>query len=158
MKGHSLIEVLVAVTVVSTLAAISVPRVLGTIDATQLSAAAIAVKTSIQAARFQAVMKGYPHQLTFTSSTRSYQLATKPAGAGSFASVGNAVSFTGMKTVTLNQTTTLQFTPGGVVSATAGAMSMTLTYKTYSRTIGVSANGDVTITTPVARAASRSWR
>jgi len=52
----------------------------------------------------------------------------------------------GISNVVLNQNTTLQFKPSGLVTATTGAMTMTLTYGPNTKTITVSNYGNVNVT------------
>jgi len=150
-RGFSLLETIVVAGIVATLSAVTVPRMLSTVDSLELSAAAASVQGGIQATRYLAIMHGYPYQLVLTSGTTSYQITSKAPPATTFSNVGGLVPFTGVSnsankmTVTSN---TLQFLANGGVSATTGSMSFQITYKNATRTIGVSANGYVSVTTP----------
>lgn len=146
-RGFSLLEVLVVTGIVATLSAVTVPRMLSTIDTMNLTAAATSVQGAIQSTRYLSIMRGYPYQVVLSSTTRSYQLANKPIGTSSFANVGSPVPFTGINTMSVTSNT-LQFNPNGSVSAASGSLSFQITYKTKTRTINVSANGDVSVTTP----------
>ena len=85
-----------------------------------------AVTSAVQTTRYQAIMHGYPYQLVLTTSSTSYQIVSKPAGAASFSNVGSAVPFTGLQGVALGQAVTLQFNPNGSVQATTGSLIMSM--------------------------------
>jgi hypothetical protein len=57
--------------------------------------------------------------------------------------VGDAVPLSGVGDVTINQTTTLQFNANGIVSATTGTMSFTISNGVLTKTISVTGVGDV---------------
>jgi prepilin-type N-terminal cleavage/methylation domain-containing protein len=146
-RGFSLLEMIIVTGVVASLSAAAVPKMLSSLDSLKLSAAATSVQGAIQSTRYLAIMRGYPYQLALTAGTTSYQIGNKPAGSSSFSNVGGAVPFTGLQQMTVTSNT-LQFMPNGGVTATTGAMSFSLAYKGATRTIGVSANGDVSVTNP----------
>jgi prepilin-type N-terminal cleavage/methylation domain-containing protein len=145
-RGFTVQEIVVVVAMVSTLSAIAVPRTLSTVHTLQLSVATTGIKSAIQSTRYLAIMHGYPYQMTLTPSTLSYQLASKPTGATTFSNVGGTVPFTGVNTMVLGASTVLQFQGNGTVSATTGSLTFTVTYSGAVKTIGVSTNGDVSVT------------
>jgi hypothetical protein len=88
-------------------------------------------------------MHAYPYNLTFNSANATYQVASEPPGATSFTNLGDAVPLSGVGDVTINQTTTLQFNANGIVSATTGTMSFTISNGVLTKTISVTGVGDV---------------
>lgn len=118
---------------------------MSTIDSYKLNAAATSASWAIQTTRYQALMKGYPYQLTFSTTNNTFQVASEPPGTASFANVGGAVPITSSP-VTIGTAAQLQFKGNGSVSSVvAGSQSFTITYKGRTKTITVSNYGSVTV-------------
>ena len=141
--GYSLLEILITLAVVMTLVAMAIPTTLGALRNYRLTAAVASATGAIAATRYQAIMHAYPYNLTFNSANATYQVASEPPGATSFTNLGDAVPLSGVADVTINQTTTLQFNANGIVSATTGTMSFTISNGVLTKTISVTGVGDV---------------
>jgi prepilin-type N-terminal cleavage/methylation domain-containing protein len=144
-RGYSMVELLLAVMISLILAAMAVPQVRSVINQYRLSGAVASATWAVQSTRYQALMAGYPYQVVFTSSTNSYQIQDLPTGAATYANVGTSVPLSG-STISLNQDTTLRFSPNGSVSAPTGALVFTITYLGSTKTITVSTYGNVKVT------------
>jgi len=145
--GFTLIELMVAVGVLTIMAAAAVPVVQSTVAFMQLQAAATSVVGAIQGTRYQAISCGYKYQVAFTSSSGSYQLLNDPTSSGTFTNVGVAVPFVSSSaSVTLAANTTVQLSPSGSVSFITGSSPLVLTYKGKTATITVSNYGSVHVT------------
>jgi type IV fimbrial biogenesis protein FimT len=146
-EGYTMIQIVVTLAVVSTLAVMALPTTTNALRNYRLSAAVAAATGAISATRYQAIMHAYPYSITFNAANASYQVASEPPGAMSFTNLpGGAVPLAGVGDVTINQTTTLQFNANGTVSATTGTMSFTISDPVNTKkmhTITVSGVGDV---------------
>ena len=154
-RGWTLLELMVVVAILGVLVKISLPTIQNTILAYRLGAAASSVASAIQKTRYQAIMTGCSYTIAFTSGSTTYQVqsqaisGTPPACAGSFTNVGAAIPWTTGGGISLNPSTTLQFNPNGIVTATTGTLSLTLSNGSAStRTITVSGVGNVKVTSP----------
>lgn len=127
------------------LAAISVPAIWSTVYSHRLRSAVASATWAIQATRYEAMMKGYPYALTFDPATVTYQVSSRPPGAPAFSNVRSPVPLSGTP-VTINATTTLEFKPNGMVQATAGQLTFSITYQGSTKTVTVSRYGNVTVT------------
>jgi len=144
--GYSLLQMIVTIAVIGVLSTFALPTLQNALRTYRLNAAASAASGAISATRFQAIMRAYPYQLTFSSTNATYQVANEPTGTSSFANVGSAVPISGVGDVTISQTTTLQFNANGSVTATVGALSFIITNTIgQQKTITVSGVGDVTV-------------
>lgn len=144
--GFTLLQMLVTIAVIGVLSAFAIPTLRNAMRSYRLSAAVSAATGAISATRYQAIMRAYPYQLTFSSSSATYQVANEPTGASSFSNVGGAVPISGVGDVTISPTTTLQFNANGTVTATTGTLSFTITNTIgQSKTITVSGVGNVTV-------------
>jgi Tfp pilus assembly protein FimT len=140
-----MMEVAIVIAIVMTMAAFCVPSLLGAIDTFKLSAAVDSATYAIQTTRYQAIMKGYPFQLAFNGTNRTFQVSSQPVGAVGFTNVGGAVSISGTPVV-ISANAQLQFKGNGSVSAVvAGSQTFTLTYKGRTKTIAVTNYGSITI-------------
>jgi Tfp pilus assembly protein FimT len=110
----------------------------------QLSAAVDSVTGAIQTTRYQAIMHGYPYQVTIDATHNTFQVLSEAPPATSFTNVGNAVPLSAVP-ITVSTATTLQFKGNGAVSATTGAMSFTISYKGTTKTLTVSNYGSITV-------------
>jgi len=143
--GFTMMEAALIVSIVIILTAFSMPSLFSTIHLFQLNAAADTASWAISTTRYQAIMQGYPFQLTFNATNKTYQVASEPPGTGSFTSVGNAVPLSGSP-VTLSAGTVLQFKPNGSVSATSGnSETFQISYFSRTKTITVTNYGSVSV-------------
>lgn len=143
--GFSLLETALTLALVTIMIAFAMPAMFSTADIFRLSAASDAATWAIQTTRYQAIMKGYPFQLTFNSTSNTYQVASEPPGTNSFTNVGSAIPLTS-SAVTINPGTVLQFKGNGTVSATAGnVQTFTISFKGRTKTISVSNYGSITV-------------
>jgi len=125
---------------------ISVPMTKTALKAYHLNAAVSAVTGAIQSTRYQAIMHGYHYNITFDTASQSYQVGSKAPPATGFSNVGTAIPWCPTGDVTMSPSTTLEFFPGGTVTATTGSMSFSVSNGTTTKTITVSGVGNVTVT------------
>jgi type II secretory pathway pseudopilin PulG len=151
LRGFTLLEATITVSVMLVLAAIALPQVNAAVANYRLRNTAAAISSAVQATRYRAIFQGCPAAISFSKGTHTYQLSSKAANgascAASFSNVGGAVSF-GSSSIQLDKDTTLQFSPGGSVTLIAGNsdMSMNLTYGSRTENIKVSKYGNITVT------------
>ena len=143
-RGYTIAELLITIAVGLVLTAMTVPSITSVLNGYRLSGAVDTATWAVQSTRYQALMAGYPYQVVFKASTNSYQIQDLPTGSASYANVGSAVPLSGSP-VTLNQDTTLTFSPNGSVTASTGALNFTITYKGVTNTITVSTYGNVKV-------------
>ncbi|HYR82915.1 MAG TPA: GspH/FimT family pseudopilin [Terriglobia bacterium] len=144
--GVTLFELIFVILIGAVLSAIALPATKTALESYRLSAAVSAASGAIQAARYQSIMQGYHFKITFTAGSSSYQISSKVPPATTFSNVGSAVLWNTTTGISMTPTTTLEFFPGGMVQATTGSMTFTITNGTTTKTITVSAVGDVTVT------------
>jgi Tfp pilus assembly protein FimT len=149
-----MIELIMVLLVGSIITVAAIPMVSSTIKQYRLRSAVASATWAIQSTRFQALMEGYPFQVTIqgtsTGLNPTYQIASKPSGASSYSNVGSSVPLSGSG-VKLTTATVVQFQPNGSVAVTQGGTSVTsmqITYSGYSDTITVSNYGNVSVTSP----------
>lgn len=154
-RGFTLIELVMSVAIVIILTSAAVPVVNSTLINYRINNATGMLTGAINSSRYRAIYNGYPYTMTISKTAGTYQLASMVPPATSFTNVGSAIPYkstndTATADVMLNQdTVTLRFRPSGMVIADTGNMNaITLTYKGKSRTIKVSAYGNVTVTNP----------
>lgn len=145
-SGMTLIELLVAVGIAGILMAIAIPLTKNALKSYHLGAAVQAVSGAIQSTRYQAISHGYHYTITFNHASTKYQVASRIPPAVTFSNVGNATLWSTSGDVTINPSTTLEFYPGGTVTATTGSTTFTLTNGTSTETITVSSVGSVSVT------------
>ena len=148
-KGFSLLEMLITVTIVSTLATIGTPQLMNAMKGYRLASAAAAATRAIQSTHYLAIMHGYPYQLTFDASSGTYQVASEPPGATGFVPVppGTPTPIAGSHDETINQTTVMQFNSNGTMtSGLAGNAVFTITNGVTTKQITVSGVGYVSVT------------
>jgi type IV fimbrial biogenesis protein FimT len=143
-KGFTLIELALVISIVMILLAMGIPKFNQAISAYRLRAAADSAAWAMQSTRYQALQKGYTYELTINATNNTYQVLSKPTGAGSFSNVGSAVPLTSAL-ITVGATTTLTFSPNGSVSLVAGAQSVTFTFQGQTETVTVTNYGSVTV-------------
>ena len=96
VKGHSnsgftMIEALMVVAIGLLLGGMAIPIFTNAMKNYYQTSTVSAAAGAIQSTRFQAIMHGYPYQITFTSSTMSYQVYAESAGVtcpSAFSAVG----------------------------------------------------------------------
>lgn len=146
--GFSVIELVTVLAVSLILAAMAVPLISSSTSYFALRSAVSSTTGAIQSTRYRAIFDGCPYQLTLSKATDTYQIASETTGtntcAPAFTNVGGAVPFSTSQVV-LDRDVTLQFKPGGIVQATAGAMTFTLSYGANVETITVTNYGNITI-------------
>ncbi len=133
------------IAIIIILIAISIPSLVSSWKIFDLNAAADSITWSIQTTRYQAIMKGYPFQLTLNSTTNTYQVASEPTGSVSFTNVGLAIPISG-DPVKLGSGTVLQFKGNGSIAPTAGNSEIiTVSYAGRTKTITVSNYGSIIV-------------
>ena len=142
-RGFTMIELVIVLAVGSILTAMAIPQVKSGIYNYRLNSAVAMAKWAIQSTRFQALMKGYPYQVVFTASSVNYQIQSLPSGT-TYSNVGNTVPLAAWP-MTFSQNTTINFKPNGMVTATVGSNSFTITYQGTTKTITVSNYGNVAV-------------
>jgi Tfp pilus assembly protein FimT len=147
MAGFSMVELAIVVSISLVLAGFAIPLVRQTVFRYRLGGAVSSVTAAIRTGRYLALMKGYRYRLAISPTNRNYQFSSDPERDDTFASDGNAVPFTSPSApVTISAATTLEFRPNGQVAATAGGMSLDVSYQGVTKTITVSTYGNVTVT------------
>jgi Tfp pilus assembly protein FimT len=144
-QGFTLLEIVFVVAIGMVMTTISVPMTKTALKAYRFNQAVTAVTNAIQRTRYQAIMHGYRYNLSFNQANQSYQVASKVPPAATFSNVGTATPWGPNAEVALNAPTTLEFLPGGTVTATTGSMSFSLTNGTTTKTITVSGVGNVRV-------------
>src|SRR5213593_1491738 len=145
--GFTLFELTVVVMIGMVVTTISLPMTKNAVKAYHLNTAASSISGAIQSARYQSIMRGYHYNIAFNPASQSYQLASKVPPATSFSNVGSAVPWSSTGDVTMSgTTTTLEFFPGGTVTATTGSMTLSVSNGTTTKTITLSGVGNVTVT------------
>jgi Tfp pilus assembly protein FimT len=143
--GFTMMEAALTVAIVGILAAFGIPSMFSTVKIFRLNSASDSITWAIQTTRYQAIMKGYPFQLTLNATNRTYQLASQPPGAGSYSNIGSAIPISG-SAVTLAAGTVLQFKGNGSVTATAGnSQTISVSYAGRTKTITVSNYGSISV-------------
>jgi Tfp pilus assembly protein FimT len=142
-RGFSMVELLMVVAVGIILSAMAIPQVQSQVYNYRLNSAVAMAKWSIQSTRFQSLMKGYPYQVAFSAANTNYQIQNLPSGV-SYQNVGTAVPLAAWP-MTVSANTTINFRPNGMVTATVGTNTFTITYMGTTKTISVSNYGNVTV-------------
>jgi Tfp pilus assembly protein FimT len=147
--GFTALELLVAVAIGVIMTAVAVPTLLNTIRNYTLRSAVASFTGAIQTTRYQAIFHGCPYQVAFNKATLTYQVSGQIVGpggcAGAYTNVGNPIPISGSP-VTLDNDVTLQFRPGGAMTAVIGAPTMLLSYGGQTETITVSTYGNIKVT------------
>jgi prepilin-type N-terminal cleavage/methylation domain-containing protein len=142
-RGFSLVELLMVVAVSIILMGIAIPQVKTQVYNYRLNSAVAMAKWAIQSTRFQALMKGYPYQVAFSAANTNYQIQNLPNGV-TYQNVGTAIPLAAWP-ITVSADTTINFKPNGMVTATVGGNSFTITYAGTTKTVTVSNYGNVTV-------------
>lgn len=154
-RGFSLIELLIVLAVVITMAIMAIPMVQSTKAYYDLQGAVQSASGTIQATRLQAISDGFPYKVAFSKADNTYQIwnctdwsPTTPTTC-TFTKAGSAIPF-GSPAVTLGTDTSIQFLPSGNTILLTGTNPITLsrdmgdsTIKT--RTITVTRYGSVKV-------------
>jgi len=143
VRGFTLIEIIIAMLIGTVLTAMAIPQIKNQMFSYRLTSATTNIKWAIQSTRFQALMKGYPYQVVFSSSNFNYQIQNLPSGT-TYQNVGSTVPLAAWP-MTVSADTTLQFKPNGSVTASVGGLSFTITYQGTTKTVTVSNYGNVTV-------------
>lgn len=143
--GFTLLEALLTISLAMILLAMGIPNLMSAIHSYQLNAAVDATAGIVQGTRYQAIMHGYPYEVTLTPATNTYQILSEPPTATVFGNVGSAVPISSSPVV-IGTATTFLFKPNGSVSVTAGSMTFTIAYQGRTATITVSNYGSITST------------
>lgn len=146
-RGFTLIEMMMVVVIGLIVAAMSIPTVNNVMNTYRLRAAVSSVTGAIQTTRYQAISSGYAFQIVLNKANTTFQVQSDPGRTGTFANVGNAIPLASSSiAVALGADTTLQFRPSGLVQATTGSTTLTLTFGGKTETITVSNYGNVKVT------------
>jgi Tfp pilus assembly protein FimT len=124
--------------------AMAIPATLSAMATMDLNAAVDSAEGAIQAARYQAIMHGYPYQVAFNNTTNTFQVLSEVPPATTFSNVDGAVPISG-DPVTLSASPTYQFKANGSISAVAGTMSFSVSYKGTTKTLTVSNYGSIKV-------------
>jgi prepilin-type N-terminal cleavage/methylation domain-containing protein len=143
--GFSLIEMLLVISIALILLAMGIPNLMSAIRSYQLNAAVDATAGIVQGTRYQAIMHGYPYEVTLDPASNTYQILSEPPTATVFSNLGSAVPISSSPVV-IGTPTTFLFKPNGSVSVTAGNMNFTIAYQGRTATITVSNYGSITST------------
>lgn len=145
--GFSLLELIFVILIVLIMTVMAIPLISNVMGAYRLRAAVSSVTGAIQSTRYQAISAGYPYQVVFDKAASTFQVQSDPAISGAFSNVGNAIPLSSSGyPVVLGTSTTLRFRPSGMVTATAGSTTLTLTHGAKTETIQVSSYGNVKVT------------
>lgn len=146
-QGFTLIEMMIVLAITVIVTAIAVPMLNNVMSTYRLRAAVASVTGAIQSSRYQAISSGYAYQIVLNKTAGTFQVQSDPNHVGIFSNVGNAIPLASSSIpVGLGADTTLQFRPSGLVAATVGAQTLTLTYLGKTETITVSNYGNVKVT------------
>jgi type II secretory pathway pseudopilin PulG len=147
-----MIELCMVLLISGITAAFALPVVQTTVYKYQLKGAVASATWAIQSTRFQALMQGYPYQVTFTTgatgTSPTVQVANEPTGTTSYANVGTSIPLSG-RPVVLGANTVFQFQPNGTVvtnPSSAAPYTFTIAYQGTTETVTVSTYGNIDVT------------
>ncbi len=141
-----MLELMVVLFVVGVMTVIALPQVEAALNTYRLSSGVSSATWAIQTTRYQAIMHGYPYQVTFNSANNTFQVLSQPGGASTFTDIGSPVPMANaLVTYSFNPTTTFQFSPTGAVTAVGGSMSFTVSCNGAIKTVTVSNYGSITV-------------
>ena len=150
--GFTMVELAMVVLISMITAAVALPIVQTTVNRYQLKGATASATWAIQSTRFQALMQGYPYQVTLSGGTGglnpTYQIASKPLGATSYSNIGTSIPLSG-RPVVLGAATVFQFQPNGTVATSpvsSAPFTFTIAYSGTTETVTVSNYGNVNVT------------
>lgn len=142
--GFTLIELIMTMVIGLILTLVSIPLINNVYQTYRVNAAISAVTGAIQTTRYQAISNGYPFRVVFSKANSNYQVQSDPNLSGTFANVGNTVPLS--TAAVLGQDTTILCHPGGLITATVGSTTLTLTSHGKTESIAVSSYGNIKIT------------
>jgi Tfp pilus assembly protein FimT len=146
-RGFTLLELLFTVLIGIVLTVIALPLVQNVMTGFKLRSAVASVTGAIQTTRYQAISSGYAFRVVLDKTASTIQVQSDPNRTGTFANTGSAIPLASSSIpVVLGTSTTLQFRPSGVVTATTGSTTLTLTYGGKTETITVSSYGNIKVT------------
>ena len=145
-RGFTVMELAFVVAIGMAVTTMSVPMTKTALKTYHLNTAVSAVTGAIQSTRYQAIMHGYHYNLRLDQALQSYQIGSKVPPATAFSNIGTAIPWCTTADVTMTPSTTLEFFPGGTVTATTGSLTFTVSNGIATKTITVSGVGDVTVT------------
>lgn len=152
-RGFTLLELIFTLLIATIMTVMAVPLIGNVMGTYRLRSAVASVSGLIQTARYQAISSGYAYQIVLNKAASTFQVQSDPNRIGTFtnyctpaaADCAVPLSSSGIPVV-LGADTTLQFRPSGIVTATAGSTTLTLTYQNKTETITVSSYGNVKVT------------
>ena len=142
--GFTLFELITVMVIGLMLTLVAVPLINHVYQTFRVNSAISAVTGAIQTTRYQAISNGYPFQVVFSKANSNYQVQRDPNLTGTFASVGNPIPFS--TAAVLGQDTTILCHPGGLVTATVGSTTLTLTANGKTESIAISSYGNIKVT------------
>src|SRR5580704_9771067 len=126
VAGFTMIEFVMVMLVAMAISAFALPIVSDVVNFYRLRSAVANATWAIQSVRFQALMAGYPFQVTFAGGTGginpTYQIASMPSGTLIYSNVGGPIPLSGSPAV-LTAGTVAQLMPNGVVTMTAAGVT-----------------------------------
>lgn len=154
--GFSTLELLIVVAISLVMVSMAIPAAITAVKSYQLDAASDAVSGAIQGARYQAIMHGYPYQVSLNTTTNEFQVLSEAPPATAFTATANAVPISGSQVVLgvgtpvsayANQIV-FQFSPNGSISVVSGQTmpaSVTVSYNGTTQTLTVSTYGSISV-------------
>jgi prepilin-type N-terminal cleavage/methylation domain-containing protein len=142
--GFTLIELIMVLVIGLILTLVAIPLINNVYQTFRVNAAISAVTGAIQTTRYQAISNGYPFQVVFSKANSNYQVQRDPNLTGIFANVGNPVPLSTV--AVLGQDTTILCHPGGLITATVGSTTLTLTSHSKTESIAISSYGNIKVT------------
>ena len=149
VRGFTAVELMVTVAIVIITVAMAIPLIQNANKTLRLRSSVASLTGVMQQARYQAISHGFQYQLILNKAASTYQLQSNacinPAPA-CWANVGGAVPLSGSSAAaTISADTTLLFSPSGLVQATTGAQTFTLTYSGSAEVFTVTNYGKITV-------------
>jgi Tfp pilus assembly protein FimT len=132
------------VVIVLVLSAMTIPKFSSAISNYKLNGAVESAELAIQTSRYQAIMHGYPYQVTLDNTLNTYQVLSEVPPSTTFSNVGSSVPLSGAP-ITVSAATTFLFKPNGSVSAAVGAMTFSISYQGVTKTLTVSNYGSISV-------------
>ena len=155
-RGFSLVELMVVVAIVVTVACISLPIINTTLTNMRLGSAASSLAGAIQTTRYQAISIGCPFTLSVMPLSNSYQVATEPVSGippacGTAYVNGGLIPFSSSD-ISVNSSQTLVLNPSGTVTTVGSTLpasfTIILSNGAATKTVKVSGVGNVKVTAP----------
>jgi prepilin-type N-terminal cleavage/methylation domain-containing protein len=157
-RGFTLLELVIVVAIGMILAGLATPVIVNTLRVYKMRSAVTSMTGLISNARYQAIFHGCKTQVVFTAPAYTYQISSQQPALGgqacqaAYAPVTGVLALTG-RGISLNQTVTLTFSPGGGVTSTPvmNPIQLILSYPGFTGTvpqenIQVSTYGNITVT------------